>query len=92
LHGHDKDALGKPRDKKHAKVAKLMSNEQDLLEGEMQAEREAGRPMFATNDDEWAAAVVVKFWLAWGKRYPNAPPRRIDSKQLSVSGIMIRMI
>ena len=46
----------------------------DLLEGEMRDAREAGRHIFEMNDDEWAAAVMEKFWVAWGKLYPSAPP------------------
>jgi hypothetical protein len=72
--GHAKDSQGKPRDDKHKKVARLMTIVQDFLEDEMRSEREAGRPIFETNDDECAAAVMEKFWVSWGKRCPSAPP------------------
>jgi hypothetical protein len=50
--GHAKDEQNKPREKKHTKLTKLMTTVQDLLEGEMRSEREAGRHIFETNDDE----------------------------------------
>jgi hypothetical protein len=34
-----------------------MAREKKLLEGEMRTGREANRPIFKTNDGEWAAAV-----------------------------------
>ena len=72
--GHAKNAQGKPREKKYKSVANDMQIVKELLEGEMEHARNAGRPMFKTNDDEWAAAVMERFWIAWGKRYPSAPP------------------
>jgi hypothetical protein len=87
--GHAKNEQGKPRDRKYSKVASDMQIVKELLEGEMEQERNAGRPIFETNDDAWAAAVMEKFWIAWGKRYPSAPHRKAEWKPPGTSGTVI---
>jgi hypothetical protein len=83
--------LGHTKNEQGSKVAKYMQIVTDLLEGEMEDERNAGRPIFETNDDEWAAAVMEKFSVAWGKRYPSAPPesRMETSRHEWLSGTVI---
>ena len=86
--GHAKDAQGKPRDNKHKKVAKDMQNVKDTLEGEMRDEREAGRHIFETNDDEWAAA-VMKSSGSHGANGTHRLHRKTEWKRPGMSGTVI---